>query len=514
VASGCRQACNPGYYAIAFGAGIFCAPVPPPQQVAPGSFMAATSRRPTFRWVVGGPINGARLQVCNDRACGSVVLDTTVTGTSFTPATDLPAGRLWWRLFGRAGTNEGATASPVWQVHVTARTAARSSAFGVVFDANGDGFTDAIVGSTGLTAYVYHGSSAGLGASPARTYTGASGSDFGVSVAAAGDVNGDGYGDAIVGAPGLESAYVYYGSATGLGARVTIPSPAVRSGFGASVSWAGDVNDDGYGDVIVGACWTSCANAAYVFLGGSSGIATTPARTLTAAGATGFGRFVQGVGEVNNDALDDVVVVAGTTVYQFLGATAPHNLTLPITNFAGLGFGWDTNGDGYGDLAAVTRVFISTRNLTVRAYLGGFNGLSATPAFSLPSTVIGYGAAVAGLGDVNGDGYGELAWSTQGTNVRVSAGTAAGPSTTAITTIAATIGRGGYGQALAGVGDTNGDGRWDLLVAEPDFATEFVCAHYTRLYRGSAAGVAAAPVYSTTLPAGGSCADFGSDLAP
>jgi hypothetical protein len=215
---------------VPLGQGILCAPVPPPQQVAPGSFMGATSRRPTFRWLVGGPINGARLQVCRDRACATRLIDTTVTGTSYTPTADLPAGLLWWRLFGRAGTNEGATASPVWQVHVTAVTAARSSAFGVVLDVNGDGYTDAAVGSTGLTAYVYHGSATGLGTSPARTYTGATGSEFGVTVSAAGDVNGDGYGDLIVGAPGIETAYLYYGSASGLGTRLTIPSPAVRSG--------------------------------------------------------------------------------------------------------------------------------------------------------------------------------------------------------------------------------------------------------------------------------------------
>ncbi len=514
VTSTCRQACNPGYYAVPLGAGILCAPVPPPQQVAPGSFMGATSRRPTFRWVVGGPINGARLQVCTNRACTAVVLDTTVTGTTFTPAVDLPVGRLWWRLFGRAGTNEGLTPSPVWQVHVTARTAARSSAFGLVFDANGDGFTDAIVGSTGLTAYVYHGSSAGLGTSPARTYSGAAGSDYGVTVSAAGDVNGDGYGDAIVGAPGLEVAYVYYGSATGLASSTTIPSPVIRSGFGGSVSWAGDVNDDGYGDVVVGACWTACANAAYVYYGSSSGIATTPARTLTAGGATGFGRTVQGVGEVNNDALDDVVVVAGTTMYLFPGGSTGFTEQVALANLAGVAFGWDTNGDGYGDIATVTRTFISASVVNVRVYYGGAGGLAAARPFSLTTMPAGFGAAVAGLGDVDGDGYGEIAWSTQGTNVRVSAGSSAGPSTTVITTIPATVGRGGYGRALAGVGDTNGDGRWDLLVAEPDFGTEFVCSHATRLYRGSAAGIAPTPVYSTTLPAGGSCAEFGSDLAP
>ncbi|MFO0601898.1 MAG: FG-GAP-like repeat-containing protein [Polyangiales bacterium] len=512
--SRCTQSCNPGYYAIALGAGIVCAPLPAPPQVAPGSFMSATSRRPTFRWVVGGPINGARLQVCSDRACATRLIDVTVTGTTYTPTADLPTGRLWWRLFGRAGTNEGATASPVWQVFVPALTAARSSAFGVVLDVNGDGYTDAAVGSTGLTAFVYHGSATGLGASPARTYTGATGSDFGVSVSAAGDVNGDGYGDLIIGAPGLEAAYIYYGSATGLGAPTTIPSPAIRSGFGASVSWAGDVNDDGYGDVIVGACWTACANAAYVFLGSSSGLSTTPVRTLTVAGATGFGRFVQGLGEVNNDALDDVAVVAGTLVYVFPGAAPPVVDTLSLANFAGVAYGGDTNGDGYADVATVTRTIISAQVLTLRVYYGSAGGLGAARPFTSSSGTIGYGTAVAGIGDVDGDGYGEIAWSTQGTNVRVVPGSAAGPNIAAAITVPATAGRGGFGESLSGVGDTNGDGRWDLLVGEPDFATEFVCAHYVRLFRGSAAGVAATPVYSITLPAGGSCADFGSDLAP
>jgi hypothetical protein len=454
--------------------------------------------------------------VCRDRACTATIVDTVVTGTSFTPSTDLPPGLLWWRLFGRINSNEGLAPSPVWQMYVTNRTAARSSAFGVVLDVNGDGFMDEVVGSTGLRVWVYHGTGAGLGLSPAWTSSGSDGSDFGVTVSAAGDVNGDGYGDVIVGAPGIETAYVFYGSSAGLRLSTALASPAPRSGFGSSVSWAGDVNDDGYGDVIVGACWTSnCGNAAYVFFGSASGINTTPARTLTATGARGFGRVVQGVGEVNNDNFDDVVVVAENTIYQFLSATNPSNHNFTVSDFAGLSFGWDVNGDGYSDLAAVSRNILTAGTVSVQVHYGGVNGLNTmSPFVGLRTSPAGYGAAVAGIGDVNGDGFGEIAWSTQGNNVRVIAGSSSGPDIARVVTIDVPGRRGGFGRALSGVGDLDGDGLWDLVVADPDFATEFNCRHFLRWYRGTTAGISTPFAGLIELPASGSCAEFGSDLAP
>ena len=102
----------------------------------------------------------------------------------------------------------------------------------------------------------------GLGATP--TWTAESDQDafFGWSVSSAGDVNGDGYGDIVVGAKyydnglGYEGrAFVYLGSATGLGDNPawTAESNQAGANFGYSVSFAGDVNGDGYGDVVVGA---------------------------------------------------------------------------------------------------------------------------------------------------------------------------------------------------------------------------------------------------------------------
>ena len=97
------------------------------------------------------------------------------------------------------------------------------------------------------------------------SWTGESDQDsasFGYSVATAGDVNGDGYSDVIVGAPQYDGAqldggraYVYFGSASGLAPAASWLADGDKSSaqFGGSVATAGDVNGDGYSDIVVGA---------------------------------------------------------------------------------------------------------------------------------------------------------------------------------------------------------------------------------------------------------------------
>ncbi|MCP4387715.1 MAG: hypothetical protein GY802_05435, partial [Gammaproteobacteria bacterium] len=169
-----------------------------------------------------------------------------------------------------------------------------------LFDFNGDGFDDLIVGAPladdgGIesgSAYVYFGStspSSTMNASDADIQLiGADAGDrFGISVASAGDVNNDGFDDFIVGAPLADdggetsgSAYVFFGSTSpsstmdASDAGMQLIGGDAHDRFGRSVASAGDVNNDGLGDIIVGAHGADDGGAdsgsAYVFFGSTS----------------------------------------------------------------------------------------------------------------------------------------------------------------------------------------------------------------------------------------------------
>lgn len=143
---------------------------------------------------------------------------------------------------------------------------------------------------------------------PEPNYSG----QFGYSVAGAGDVNGDGYSDVIIGVPGSNSqgrAYLFLGSSSGLrktpAATLTDPAAALYSLFGFSVAGAGDVNGDGYADVIIGAWGTNEGQgSAYLYLGGSAGLKATPSTTFNLMNPdSSFGRSVAGIGDVNGMAM-------------------------------------------------------------------------------------------------------------------------------------------------------------------------------------------------------------------
>jgi hypothetical protein len=181
-------------------------------------------------------------------------------------------------------------------------------------DVNGDGYADLVVGAHHLhpvgldragSASVFHGSAAGLTAIPARTFAGVTAGDrFGFSVASAGDLNGDGYADIVIGAyaasPG-GSVSVFHGSASGVASTPVrvFQEEETLAYFGYSVAGAGDVNGDGYADVVIGAWGANPDGRASVFHGSGSGIPATPARVLQAAGSSDrFGCSVASAGDV------------------------------------------------------------------------------------------------------------------------------------------------------------------------------------------------------------------------
>ncbi|MCX6789302.1 MAG: integrin alpha [Candidatus Gribaldobacteria bacterium] len=140
---------------------------------------------------------------------------------------------------------------------------------------------------------------------------------FGDTVAA-GDVNGDGYADVVVGSyhgngGGIDSGqvFVFYGTATGLDntADLTINGEVADDHFGSALSLAGDVNGDGYTDIIVGAPYkNSNAGKAYIYYGGASMNNTVDVVFSGAAAKDYLGESVAAAGDVNGDGFDDVIV--------------------------------------------------------------------------------------------------------------------------------------------------------------------------------------------------------------
>jgi hypothetical protein len=194
-------------------------------------------------------------------------------------------------------------------------------------DFDGDGFSDVAVGA--LTdevvgspeVFVFAG---GWGGPSPTPYLG---ERVGVGpgdppALAAGDVNGDGYDDLLVGTPtgstccGLVE--VHLGSRSG----VSPTAATVLAGFGGADRFGtaiatGDVNRDGYDDVVVGATYAEgqATGAAYVFLGSAAGLATTPATSLYGAESfEGFGTWVSSGYDVDSDGFDDVLITAPDAV--------------------------------------------------------------------------------------------------------------------------------------------------------------------------------------------------------
>ena len=154
---------------------------------------------------------------------------------------------------------------------------------------------------------------------------------FGNAVTGAGDVNGDGFADVVIAAPerGSPRAYIYFGGAGGLSsspAATLIPPNTIGSNFGGSVANSGDVNGDGFADLVIGDGMLGSYGVAYLYLGSASGIGTAPSVTLVGLESGGaFGTAVATAGDVDGDGLGDLVIGASNVgngvgrVYVYAG---------------------------------------------------------------------------------------------------------------------------------------------------------------------------------------------------
>jgi hypothetical protein len=391
---------------------------------------------------------------------------------------------------------------------------------------NGDGYSDVIVGASEFVnghqdegaAFIYLGGATGMvDANPAsaasRLESNQASAEFGTSVASAGDVNGDGYGDVIVGARDFDNGqgdegavFVYHGSAGGLS---TSPDWFVESNqdtaqFGCSASSAGDVNGDGYSDVIVGAWRYDGAitdeGGAFVYHGGPNGLSPAP-DWISTSGQTAplpeYGFDVASAGDVNSDGYSDVIV--GSPHYRngqsfegrafvFLGSDSGLASTAvwftesnqenghlgEFVTSAG-----DVNGDGYSDvmMGGIYYTIDQFQEGRVWLHFGSPSGPSASPSWiSDGNQVEGHlGWAGSGAGDVNGDGYsdvvlGHMHYSngqSQEGRVRVYTGASAGPGTNPAWVSESGQAGAWFGAGVDGAGDVNGDGFADIVVGAP-----------------------------------------------
>ncbi|MEO1145021.1 MAG: Ig-like domain-containing protein [Cyanobacteria bacterium J06638_22] len=440
-------------------------------------------------------------------------------------------------------------------------------------DINGDGFDDLIIGAYGADpnggssageSYVVFGSDqdfttslnlSDLDGSNGFVLNGIAPFDYsGVSVSGAGDINGDGLDDLIIGAysadPNSRSyageSYVVFGSAQGFAASLNLSDLDGNNGFvlngiaaydysGVSVSGAGDINGDGIDDLIIGAAYAdpngNDSGESYVVFGSDQGFANR-LNLSDLDGSNGFvlsgiaaydysGVSVSGAGDINGDGIDDLIMGANGAdpngdrsgqSYVVFGSNQSFTNRLNLSDLDGSnGFvingidegdrsgisvsaAGDINGDGINDLIIGAAAADPTGNDSGESYVvfGSDQGFVAPLNLSDLDGSNGFvingidegdrsGVSVSGAGDVNGDGIDDL---IIGAAYADSNGESSGESYVvfgraqdfaASVNLADLDGSNGFvlnginggdrsGISVSGAGDINGDGIDDLII--------------------------------------------------
>ncbi len=514
---------------------------PPPRPLAPTSTGRVTTWKPTLRWSLPPGATGARVTVCRDRACASTITQLDAVGSSVKLTKDLSPGVVYWKLERLPADGAGCQPSATWQFTVGPKTSPIDSSWGTQLDADGDGYADVMVAAHGEGAddgsghvYYFRGGSSGIATTPTSTLScpSSKASGFGWALSSAGDVNGDGYADAIVGSWGAyalcsgpsqghttDQAYLYLGGPSGLGstAAVTLEGPNPNapccgtqcSFFGGATAAAGDVNGDGYADVLVG---TGNVAKTYLYYGASSGVDPKPV-VLAGGFPTSWSQTVMktaGIGDVNGDGYADIAVgsdAAGLETAVYMGS-AKGIVATPIKLSIAGDFrtpqsvvGGDVNGDGYSDLLAYNPTGGNLGGKFIYLYAGSAAGIATTPTKTtgFPRTVsIPYCA----VSDVNGDGFADAAsWGTNGAAPQpldYFTGGAPGLASAPSGSVPPLAPSKPFTYGLVGAGDVNGDGFQDVLAGLYD---PFSGMKKAVLLYGAASGLSGAKSQSIEAPA-------------
>ena len=374
---------------------------------------------------------------------------------------------------------------------------ALGTSVGVAADVDGDRVPDCVVGApfddtNGTDAGSVQVVSGADGRILWTFFGAAAGDQFGAAVAAAGDVDGDGQADLIVGAPNAAPNGVASGQAVVLsGATGSVlyrfGGPAANAMLGNAVSGLGDIDGDGYADFVLGVVGAKLAGAG---VGAASVVSGRFGRVIRehfgVAPGDALGTAVAGAGDVDGDGFCDVLVgvpgddtngIDAGSVRVFSGRDGSALLTL-LGDAAGDGFGSAVAGAGDCDGDGIDDVLVGASGADgpagpdaglARVYSGGsgtvhlsWNGHAAQD---------GFGAAVGGGRDVDGDGQPDLVIGAPGSDLAgVDAGSAWVFSSAGGTLLRLLPGGAAgdrFGGAIGVGADADGDGYAEILVGAP-----------------------------------------------
>ena len=331
--------------------------------------------------------------------------------------------------------------------------------------------------------------------------------DFGTNANADADYNQDGFSDLTYGEPGFANdtgaVHIHYGSMSGYASssNVTLLGPHEGARFGASLAVVGNSTGTGYDNLLVGAPLATNASgdstgAVHLYSGSALGLISNPTWVGTSDTIDShFGSRVDHAGDINGDGYSDMLVtelgwsnadndkgrvhvIEGGNTIQGISTTITGGTPNVILGYAIAGIG-DVNGDGFDDIAIGSSddaTAVSGRG-QAQIHLGSANGISdvANTTWSRIDQWTLFGHSISALGDANNDGYADIAVSeigrSEGAVIWIYHGSASGFSNQADYSMTSSN---GWGLNIQPAGDINDDGRVDFLIGDLQGRTEIL----------------------------------------